>query len=173
VHSLNYIGNHQASDSRKRSREHEQGHANQPGRAQKRLQANENLQSSSREWKFSSKEEADAYLTSHGHSTILEIANKYLLSRRHPLICIKRTADAPLADTSSRLRGNGNLTGFQNYEQHPSKASSPSSGAHGAHRSHKFSSPASVAGFAGVDVSDSSEVQPNRRGKCKADADGR
>jgi hypothetical protein len=85
VHSLNYIGNHQASDSRKRSREQEQGHANQPGRAQKRLQANEYLQSSSREWNFSSMEEADAYLTSHGHSTILEIANKYLLSRGHPL----------------------------------------------------------------------------------------
>jgi len=172
VHSLDYIGNHQASDSRKRSREQELDLANQPGRSQKRLRANENLQTSSREWKFSSMEEADAYLTSHGYSTVLEIANKYLLSQGHPLVCIKRTADATLADSSSRLRGNGNLTGFQHYEQQPSKASCPSSEAHGAHKSHNSSSPASVAGFAGVDVSDSSEVQPNRRGKFNADADG-
>jgi hypothetical protein len=137
---------------------------------------NETLQSSSREWKFSSMGEADAYLTSHGHPTILEIANKYLLSQGHPLICTERTAGATLPDTSSRSTGNGSLTGFQQYEQQSSIASMPSSGAHRAHSSQANfafnTSPASVAGFARAEDSESFEVQASRRVKRKADADG-
>lgn len=129
MHSLNHIGNRQAPNSMKRRRGQEQDNANQPGRSQKLLRTNESLQSSSREWKFSSMEQAGAYLTSHGHSTILGIANKYLLSQRHPLICIERTAGATSPANVSRLTSNDNLTRFRQYEQQPSKARSPSSGA--------------------------------------------
>ena len=113
MHSGNHIGHRQPSKSRKRSREQEQGNATPSECPQKRLRANENLRRSSREWKFSSMEEADAYLTSHGHSTILEIANKYLLSQGHPLICIERTQGASLPEKAFHLLSNGNTNAFQ------------------------------------------------------------
>jgi hypothetical protein len=125
VDSFTYIGPSQASKSRKRSCEQEENNANQPERPQKRLRASESMWSSSREWKFSSMAEADAYLTNHGHSTILEIANKYLLSQGHPLICIERTAGAGLPDSDSHLPSTGNTNVVQQYGQQISNASIP------------------------------------------------
>lgn len=89
VNSPTYDGYRQTFKSRKGSHEQDQDHTKQPKSSQKRLRMNENLQSSSREWKFSSMREADAYLTSHGNLTILEIANKYLLSQGHRLFPLK------------------------------------------------------------------------------------